>query len=185
GLDRDKFKILRKMIDKKINSPLTSSAGRLFDAVSALLGVRKEVYYEGQAAIELEMKANPEEAGMYQFSLREYEGKTEIVMGPVIKGIVSDIAGGAGVDIISARFHNTIAHIVLNVCLRIRELRGINCVVLSGGVFQNALFLDRTFALLNASGFRVYTHHRVPPNDGGIALGQAIIANEWIKKGKI
>lgn len=185
GLDRDKFKILKKMIDKKINSPLTSSVGRLFDAVSALLGVRKEVYYEGQAAIELEMKANPEEAGMYQFSLKEYESKTEIVMEPVIKGIVSDIAGGTGVDIISARFHNTMSHIVLNVCLRIREIRGINCVVLSGGVFQNALLLDKTFALLNASGFRIYTHHRVPPNDGGIALGQAIIADKWIKIGRV
>jgi hydrogenase maturation protein HypF len=185
GLDKDKLQILKRMIDKKINSPLTSSAGRLFDAVSALLGVRKEVYYEGQAAIELEMKASPEENGIYQFNQREYGNKTEIGVESLIKGIVSDLAGRMGADIISARFHNSVAHIVLNVCLRIRELRSIDRVVLSGGVFQNALLLERTFALLNANNFDVYTHHRVPPNDGGIALGQAIIANEWIKRGKI
>ncbi len=87
------------------------------------------------------------------------------------------------VEAISSQFHNTFSEIILQLCLKIRQANGIERVVLSGGVFQNTLLLDKTFPLLDASGFEVYTHHRVPTNDGGIALGQAIIANELIKKG--
>jgi hydrogenase maturation protein HypF len=184
SLDRNKWATIAKMIDKGINSPMTSSAGRLFDAVSALLEVRKEVYYEGQAAIELEMAAGQEE-GIYPFDLKELGDKTEVVLDPLIRGIVSDIVAGVAVEAISTRFHNTIADIVLNVCLKLRQASGMERVVLSGGVFQNALLLDKTSALLDANRFELYTHHRVPPNDGGIALGQALIANELIKRGKI
>ena len=183
-LDRNKWQNLKKMINNGINSPLTSSTGRLFDAVSALIGIRREVYYEGQAAIELEMAANPEEKGVYNFDLREDGDKTEIVINPLFKDIVSDLKSGIGKESISAKFHNTVAHIILKICKKIFKEKAIDRVVLSGGVFQNMMLLEKTLLLLRNKDFRVYTHHRVPPNDGGIALGQAIIANEWIKKGK-
>jgi len=184
GLDIEKWQLIKKMLEKGVNSPMTSSAGRLFDAVSSLLAIRKEVYYEGQAAIELEMMADKEEKGEYQYDQAEDHNKTIILLEPVIRGIVSDINCRVTKKVISARFHNTIAKIVLNLCLKLRKTNGINRVVLSGGVFQNMLLLDRSFTILKECGFEVYTHHRVPPNDGGIALGQVIVANELIKKGK-
>jgi len=185
SLDRNKWATIKKMIDRGFNSPMTSSTGRLFDAISALVGVRKEVYYEGQAAIELEMAAGKGEEGSYPFGLKNIEDKTEVVLEPVIRKIVSDISSGVAVGAISSRFHNTIAEIILHICLKIQKTDGMERVVLSGGVFQNMFLLNRTFALLVANGFEVYTHHRVPPNDGGIALGQAIIANELIRGGKV
>ena len=178
-LDRAKWATIKKMIEKRLNSPLTSSAGRLFDAVSALLGIRKEVYYEGQAAIELEMAAEQDE-NSYPFLQRKTGDTSEILLEPMIRGIVSDLMSGAGVGVISARFHNTMSEIILSVCLGVRMTSGLERVVLSGGVFQNTLLLERTFDLLQENGFKVYIHHRVPPNDGGIALGQSIIANALI-----
>ena len=185
GLDKNKWATIKRMIDKGLNSPMTSSAGRLFDAISALVGIRKEVYYEGQAAIELEMAANKEEEGSYSFELKEFGNGSQVVLEPIIRGVVSDVADGVSVPIIAGKFHNTIAKIILNICLRVRQAAGIDRVALSGGVFQNSLLLDLTFSLLDKNGFKVYTQHRVPPNDGGIALGQAIIANELIKRGRV
>ncbi len=184
-LDRDKWHILKQMIVKGTNSPLTSSAGRIFDAVSALLGIRKEIYYEGQAAIELEMKADSTDKGGYEFAYREIDGKTEILIDPLIKEIVSDLEKGVWAETISARFHNTIAGIISDMCLKIKNQTGLGRVALSGGVFQNSLLMEKTFNLLERSGLKVYTHHRVPTNDGGISLGQAVIAGELTKKGKV
>jgi hydrogenase maturation protein HypF len=184
-LDKDKWHILQQMIARNINSPMTSSAGRLFDAVSALLGIRKEIHYEGQAAIELEMKAASEDNGRYEFDYKEHEGKTEIVLEPVIKGIVADLEKGTGIGSISARFHNTVAGLVSDMCKKLRDQTALDRVALSGGVFQNSLLMEKTYTLLDENGFKVYTHHRVPTNDGGLALGQAIIANEMIKTGKV
>jgi hydrogenase maturation protein HypF len=181
-LDRKKWVTIKKMIDKGINSPMTSSTGRLFDAVSALVGIRKEIYYEGQAAIELEMAAGVE-AGGYPFDLQELEDNTLILIEPIFKGIVSDLERGNGVESISSKFHNTIAEIIQNMCLKIRKTSGLDRVVLSGGVFQNSLLLENTYVFLDKNNFKVFTHHRVPPNDGGIALGQVVIANERIQKG--
>ncbi len=178
-LDRAKWANIRKMIERGLNSPMTSSAGRLFDAVSALLGIRKEVYYEGQAAIELEMAAVHAE-GSYPFGQKETGGTSVILLEPMIREMVSDLLGGIEVGVISARFHNTISDIILSVCLETRKACGLDRVVLSGGVFQNTLLLETTHDLLIKNGFKVYIHHRVPPNDGGIALGQAIIANARI-----
>jgi hydrogenase maturation protein HypF len=183
-LDRNKWTTIKTMIDRGINSPMTSSSGRVFDAVSALLGIRKEIYYEGQAAIELEMAAGEEE-GTYPFETRDLGDRTEIVLEPIIRGIVSDLQHGVGVQTISSKFHNAIADIIIGMCITIRKASGLDRVVLSGGVFQNNLLIERTFVLLEKNNFKVYTHHRVPPNDGGIALGQAIIANEMIKEGNM
>ncbi len=177
-LDMDKWKIIKHMIERNINSPLTSSMGRICDVVSALTGVRGSVYYEGQAAIELEMIADTDESGVYEYGIKDTNGIREILLAPLIKGIVSDIEGGTEVEKISARFHNTIASISLDMSIYIRKLRGINSVALSGGVFQNMVLLDKMFGLLKKNNFNVYTHQRVPTNDGGIALGQAIIADE-------
>ncbi|UCH81444.1 MAG: carbamoyltransferase HypF [Nitrospiraceae bacterium] len=183
-LDTDKWKIIRHMTEKNINLSLTSSMGRLFDAVSAILGVRGTIYYEGQAAIELEMIADPDESGEYAFDLKEGDGKKEILLSRLMNEIIKDIESGIGTDRISAKFHNTIATIALEISLFIRDLNGINSVCLSGGVFQNIFLLDRLYKKLKDNGFNVYTHHRVPTNDGGIALGQAVIANALIEKGE-
>ena len=180
-LDWKKWSTIQKMIDKGINSPLTSSAGRLFDAVSALVGIRNEIYYEGQAAIELEMAAATNER-IYPFDLKEGEDKIVVLIGPIIKGIVSDLERGVGVESISSGFHNTVAEIILKVCFKLKKISGLERVALSGGVFQNSLLLERTYVLLTQNGFNVYTHQKVPPNDGGIALGQAVVANEQTKK---
>jgi hydrogenase maturation protein HypF len=159
---------------------MTSSMGRLFDAVSALVGIRKKIYYEGQAAIELEMAAG-EEASGYQFDLQELEDHTLILIEPMFRGIVSDLEQGVGVESISSKFHNTIAKIISNMCLKIKKASGLDRVALSGGVFQNRLLLENTYILLNQNNFKVFTQQRVPPNDGGIALGQVVIANEQAK----
>jgi len=180
-LDRKKWVVIKKMVDKGINSPMTSSSGRLFDAVSALVGVRKEIYYEGQAAIELEMAANGE-AGFYHFDLEDIENRTVILLEPLFRGIVTDLENGVGVESISSKFHNTMAEMILKMCLKLRKGRGLDRVVLSGGVFQNILLLEKTYVLLDKNKFRVFTHRRIPTNDGGIALGQAVVANAQTKK---
>jgi hydrogenase maturation protein HypF len=179
-LDRNKWATIKEMTDKGINSPMTSSMGRLFDAVSALVGIRKEIYYEGQAAIELEMAADADE-GVYSFDLKDVEDKTLILLEPIFKGIISDLKRHVSVESISSKFHNTVAEIVLNMCLKIRKTNGLDRVALSGGVFQNRLLLENAYVLLDKNNFKVFTQHRVPPNDGGIALGQVIIANEQTK----
>lgn len=158
-----------------VNAPLTSSAGRLFDAVSALLGVRDVVTYEGQAAIELEYVADPAETGTYQVPVSA-DAVARVQVAHLIRAIAEDLAAGTSVPVLAARFHNALADIVVGVCQRLRELHGLSTVALSGGVFQNALLLDRCLAGLEAHGFTVLTHCQVPPNDGGISLGQAAIA---------
>jgi hydrogenase maturation protein HypF len=139
--------------------------------------VRQSVNYEGQAAIELEALAEKTETGDWRLEIGRGERDTYLVeAAPVIRAAVDDFRSGVPVPIISARFHNAVAEMVCDVCLRLRADRGLNEVALSGGVFQNVTLLKRTLDLLRAAGFTVYTHHIVPPNDGGLALGQAILA---------
>jgi hydrogenase maturation protein HypF len=154
-----------------LNSPMTSSMGRLFDAVSSLIGVRESVNYEAQAAIELEACIDPEEGGRYTISVDDHV----IDPAPVIAGIVADIRHGVPKKNISGKFHNTIAENVLDVCLRIRGEVHLTEVALSGGVWQNMVLLERTIRLLEGAGFTVYIHRQVPTNDGGLALGQAVV----------
>ena len=123
------------------------------------------------------------EARGYPFDLQELEDKIVILLEPIFRGIVSDLERGVGVESISSKFHNTIAKIILNMCLKIRKTSGLDRVALSGGVFQNSLLLENTYVLLDKNNFKVFTQHRVPPNDGGIALGQVVVANERVKKG--
>jgi len=158
-----------------VNAPVTSSAGRLFDAAAALLGGRDAVNYEGQAAIELEQLADPGERSGYTAAIEP--GEPFRVRGAdLIAAITADLAGRVGRPAIAARFHNAVVTLIADGCLLLRERHGLTTVALSGGVFQNLLLLTATAARLEAGGFRVLTHSRVPCNDGGISLGQAVVA---------
>ncbi|MER7133650.1 carbamoyltransferase HypF [Streptosporangium saharense] len=158
-----------------VNAPLTSSAGRLFDAVASVAGVRDVIGYEGQAAIEWERLADPVEKGHYGHRLT---GSSPFVVhgADLVAAVAEDVRAGTEAGVVSARFHNTVARIVAEGCARVRETSGLSTVALSGGVFQNALLLVRAAALLEEDGFHVLTHGRVPPNDGGVSLGQAAVA---------
>jgi hydrogenase maturation protein HypF len=208
----DRWGTVTAMARRRVNAPLTSSAGRLFDAVAALLGVRDEITYEGQAAIELEQLADPAETLAYRASIDATDGTvtegagsesggsepagsgvagSEAVAhwagsaagGPfrasgadLVAAVAADLAAGVPRERIAARFHNGVAALVVDGCELLRERHGLATVALSGGVFQNLLLLGRTVDGLEARGFTVLTHSRVPCNDGGISLGQAVVA---------
>ncbi|MFH0768199.1 MAG: carbamoyltransferase HypF [Chloroflexota bacterium] len=178
-VDHAEIDIIHRQIEKKINSPLTSSCGRLFDAVSALIGVRSEVEYEAQAAIELEMLAHNEveETGYYPFAIIEQSGLSLIKLESLFSAIIHDLQSDTTQAKIAAKFHNSVARMVVELCKVISGKTGIIQVVLSGGVFQNRLLLRKAISLLEDSGFKVFTHRQVPTNDGGISLGQVVIAN--------
>jgi hydrogenase maturation protein HypF len=180
-LHRYDWKTLRRMAATGTNSPETSSAGRLFDAIAALVGVRHFVNYEGQAAIELEAIADREVGTGYEFELRDGIIQAEIV----IQRAVEDLLNGVAAATVSARFHNAVAGLIARVAREIRDEYKLNRVALSGGVFQNLFLVRQTSQLLTRDGFVVFTHGRVPPNDGGISLGQAAIANAQIAAGRI
>jgi hydrogenase maturation protein HypF len=163
-------------IEHGVNAPLTSSAGRLFDAVAALLGVRQRARYEAQAAMELEALVDPTADGAYPVIIGD--GAPAVIdTRPVIRGVVADVLAGVAAPVIAARFHWTMAAMVSKMCERIREATGLNRVALSGGVFQNVTLLDAAARRLIDDGFEVFTHELVPANDGGIALGQAAVAH--------
>ena len=176
--------ILDRQIQTGINSPLTSSVGRLFDAVSSLIGVRQEISYEAQAAIELEALVDPYVKGTYPFIIEiDYSGNNTadnvtrtIDPSPLINSIVYDLNKNVPASIISARFHNSIAEIVMNLCTILREEYNLSTIALSGGVWQNFTLYLKTVELLRKHSFTVMTHRQIPCNDGGISLGQAVIA---------
>ena len=164
--------LLRTQLEKKINTPLTSSTGRLFDAAAALAGVRQRVNYEGQAAIEFESLADSGEEESYSFALNQ----DEVQVRGVVEALIKDVMAGIPISKISARFHNGLAEGVRMVVRRMSDDSGIREVALSGGVWQNITLLRRTLSLLHMDGFEVYIHREVPANDGGLSLGQAVIA---------
>jgi hydrogenase maturation protein HypF len=176
-IDSQKWDILKRAIEKKVNTPWTSSMGRLFDAISSLLSIRDEVHYEGQAAIELEMVADRRMNGKYPFHIHKDEKPMVIDPTEIIRGIVHDLADGTPSSKISGKFHQTISRFIVETCETIRSKAKLNRVVLSGGVFQNIFLLSLVTEGLKRSGFDIYTHHRVPTNDGGISLGQAVIGH--------
>jgi hydrogenase maturation protein HypF len=164
------------MARKGINAPLTSSAGRLFDAAAAVLGVRDTINYEGQAAIELEQLADPAETGAYPARLEAGDGPFQVRGTDLINAVLEDLSAGVPREVIAARFHHGVAALIEDGCLRLRTAHGLGTVALSGGVFQNMLLLRATAARLEAHDFTVLVHSRVPCNDGGISLGQAVVA---------
>jgi hydrogenase maturation protein HypF len=175
-LDPIAWRVLVRAIDRGLNSPLTSSAGRLFDAVASLLGVRDRVGFEAQAAIELEALAEREADRIYSARLDETGGVLVVRTPDVVRGVVEDLLGEVPPARIAARFHATLADVLVRVCGQIRARTGLSTVALSGGVFQNVWLLSAAIDRLQAGAFEVLRHCQVPANDGGLALGQAAVA---------
>jgi hydrogenase maturation protein HypF len=173
----DAWRQVAELASRGVASPLTTSVGRLFDAVAALCGVRAEVNYEGQAAVELEAALDPAETGAYPLPVSGDEGGPLVLDArPTVRAIVCDLGRRAAVPTVSARFHNALAAATAGACLIAAERLGVGTVVLSGGVFQNHALLARTGALLRDAGLRVLVPERLPPNDGGISYGQLAVA---------
>jgi hydrogenase maturation protein HypF len=179
GIDPFEVRLLKDQIDKRINAPLTCSAGRLFDAVSALLGIRKEIEYEGQAAIELEMVGTGAEfdGKRYPFHIDNRDGMRVVRLSELLEGVTSDLLRGVPKAVISVKFHHTMAHIIGALCRLMAHDHGIKQVAISGGVFQNRMLLNLTKTRLLEEGLEAMTHKHVPCNDGCISLGQAVVAN--------
>ncbi len=171
--------IIKSMLNKNINTPITSSVGRLFDAVSSLLNISHASNYEGQSAMKLEFIVDENETGKYPFEVIEND-KLVIDWQSMIESIIDERQKGIDVTKISAKFHNTLSEIILH----ISELLGEEKLVLSGGCFQNLYLTEKTAELLEMNNHKVYIHQRIPPNDGGIALGQIAAYNVVHKRKK-
>jgi hydrogenase maturation protein HypF len=181
-IDDKQIALVNSMLTRRIQTVETSSCGRLFDAVAALLGLASEVTFEGQAAIALEAAADRGIDRHYDFEIQENEPMT-LDFRPVIAAIVQDLSRGRRAGEISACFHNTLCAAIGEVCGRIGAADGVDRICLSGGSFQNLYLLGRTVVELRRRGFGVFLHAQVPANDGGLSLGQAMIANQRIREG--
>jgi hydrogenase maturation protein HypF len=170
------------MLSRRFQTVPTSSCGRLFDAVAALVGLGQQVSFEGQAAIALESIVEPDVDSGYPFAIQDGE-RLELDIRPAIEAVVRELQSGISTGLISARFHNTVAAAIVAVCGRLHGQEGLRRVCLSGGVFQNNYLLEHTVKDLYRAGFEIFLHAQVPPNDGGIALGQAVIASERLCPG--
>jgi hydrogenase maturation protein HypF len=173
----ERVRVVRRMIATGLNTVRTSSCGRLFDAVASLIGLRQQVNFEGQAAIELEAIAEDGNLDCYPYGI-DGTGPWQVDFRPAIEQIVREVSTGQPRAAMAAKFHNTLAHAAVEVCRRIAQETALRRVCLSGGTFQNVRLLGATARGLRASGLEVFLHAHVPPNDGGIALGQAAIAAE-------
>jgi hydrogenase maturation protein HypF len=183
GIDEKQVALVETMLARRIQTVETSSCGRLFDAVAALLGLTSEVTFEGQAAIALEAAAEPGIDDRYEFEIEE--GETSVLdLRPAIVAIGKDISSGRQRGEIAARFHNTLSASIGAVCSRIASQDAVNRVCLSGGSFQNLYLLGRTVVELRRRSFDVFLHAQVPANDGGLSLGQAVVANEQLRRGE-
>jgi hydrogenase maturation protein HypF len=172
SVDAQKREIVLSQIESGVNAPLTTSVGRLFDAIAALTGVRGQVNYEAQAAIELEALVDRSARGSYPIDL---DGKY-IDYGPLIGAMIEDLMDGVETGIIAARFHQSLVEVLETICERLRDEKELDTIVLSGGVWQNEVLVSRTVEQLTRKGFDVRWHRLVPTNDGGLALGQALVA---------
>lgn len=172
-IDRNELRLVRDMLNKGINTPFTSSAGRLFDAVAALTGICSSTSFHAEAPMRLEAAIVTDvQEGHYDYKI----SGGEISFSPMIKQIVEDIGQGIAAGVISAKFHNTIIELIVEISISIREQEKLNKLVLSGGSFQNRYILGKAEKRLEAEGFMVYTPSMIPSNDGGISLGQLLIA---------
>ncbi|MCP4357036.1 MAG: carbamoyltransferase HypF [Chloroflexi bacterium] len=176
----EQLSVVGQQLKSGLNAPLSSGMGRLFDGVAALIGVRQTVNYEAQAAVELEALVDEMETAVYPFTIEN----GIINPAPIFSQIVTEMRKGVSTAVIAARFHNTVVEMVTAVCRRIRQETSLNEVALSGGVWQNMTLLQRTIPKLQAAGFTVYWHQTVPANDGGLALGQAMIAMTTTDEGR-
>ena len=179
NVDKQTLRVLKRQMDGEPNSPLTSSVDRLFEAVASLIGVRNEITYEAQAAIEMEVLSKPfvSIAQSYPYFVEETKNGKIIRVYELFQSIVKDVRASKSIGLIGANFHKTIAEIAIDICRQARESTGLTEVALSGGVWQNQILLDLVRDGLKQDGFVVYFHQQVPTNDGGLSLGQAVIAN--------
>jgi hydrogenase maturation protein HypF len=184
GIGTQRIDLLLQMIERKVNSPLTSSCGRLFDAVAAMAGIRQTVTYEAQAAIELEMAITmlPEE-GAYPFELVPQDSGWIMGTRPLFKALLGDLDSGVPAGIISARFHNGIVAVLQQLACLLRQQTHLSRVCLSGGSFNNLYLTEKLRGELLAAGFDVFIHREVPCGDGGLSLGQAMIAAHSLGRG--
>jgi hydrogenase maturation protein HypF len=174
SIDDKKLQMVKEMLVMKINSPVSSGAGRLFDAVSAILGLCSVATFDSEAPMRLESAISDKTDNIYPFIAEK-----PVVFSETLKAIINDLPGQT-ISIISAKFHNTVAQVILEVARQIRTETSINKVILSGGVFQNKYLLEKSLYLLTRNRFKVFTNHLVPPNDGGVSLGQLVIASKLI-----
>ena len=172
ALDPEERAAVANQVRTGFNTPKTSSAGRLFDGVAALIGLHQQISYEAQNAIALETIADPDEQSSYDFPLEN----GQILVSPVIQAIVEDIKQKVAPAVISARFHNGLSACVVNVSQQIRSQTGLRQVALSGGVWQNKTLIRHTITALGESGFDVFWPRKLPTNDGGVSFGQALVA---------
>ena len=173
---------VRQLLESGLAAPTTTSVGRLFDAVAALSGLRAEVSYEGQAAIELEAACDPHERGSYSIDVGEEEGQVVIDPRETIRAVRADVAGGTAVGVIASRFHAALARATVKACVAVASKRQTDLVVLAGGVFQNKRLAEAASAGLARVGLRVLIPERLPAGDGGIAYGQAAVAARRIAR---
>ncbi len=185
GLDLMKGKELSgvsQLLEKRISSPQTSSCGRIFDAVAAIIGLCDEVSYEGQAAVELMHAAGVPGSNPYAWEAVPVKGERwQLSVSPLVQDVVADVRAGRDVSTISGKFHITIVEILYDIVIKAVKFSGVRTVVLSGGVFQNVLLFEGLVGKLEKKGYSVLTHSQVPCNDGGIALGQAVIGRKYLQ----
>jgi hydrogenase maturation protein HypF len=174
-IEAPKLKVVAEMILKGVNSPQTSSLGRLFDGVAAIAGIRHRVNFEGQAAMELEMLAAGDARSTYDYQWASGD-PIKILPAPIIRGVVKDVQNGRSIAKISTKFHRTLIALFAEICTSVRHDAELNRVVLSGGCFQNAILLTGLIRELESRNFEVFSQRQAPCNDGGVALGQALVA---------
>jgi hydrogenase maturation protein HypF len=187
AMGRNQAEVIVQMCQQRINAPMTSSLGRLFDGVAAIIGLRRTVAFEGQAAMELEMMSEDPTDEDYPFEWQSAGAVKQIALAPIIKGVVRDVQIGMPAFIIGRKFHNTVIKGCAALCAVLGKAHRLNQVVLSGGCFQNRLLLEGLTEALERKGMDVFSHRLVPANDGGISLGQAVIGGATAagKKSKV
>jgi hydrogenase maturation protein HypF len=182
GVEREKIEVVTQALNAGMNCFLSSSIGRLFDAVSALIGIRNNITYDGQAAIELENAIEEEMDDSYSYTISEIDGVFYIQYKDIIEGILKDIERKELISKISAKFHNSLAEAACALVVKLREKEAINKVALSGGVFENQYLLKRIYKSLVKRGFQVFYNEQIPINDGGLSFGQLHAASEIMEK---
>jgi hydrogenase maturation protein HypF len=174
SLTGEERSVLKQQLISHLNTPLTSSMGRLFDAVASLIGLRHKTNYEAQAAIELEQVSDASVFDSYTFEISD----DLIIFRLLFEEILKDISKKEPIGFIASKFHNAVGMLALDLCKQVKNEINLTHVALSGGVWQNQILLNKTYQLLTNEGFTVLTHHDVPSNDGGISLGQAVLASK-------
>jgi hydrogenase maturation protein HypF len=176
SVDEKHLRVVERMLERRFGTVDTSSCGRLFDAVAALLGVCLENRYEAEAAMELESIAAPDDGDPFGFEISD----DEIDLRQAIRDLVVARRGGASVESLSSRFHTTLARAIVAACASVRATEHLDRVCLSGGSFQNMRLLEQTVRELDRAGFQVFWQSQIPPNDGGLSLGQAVVARAML-----